>query len=62
VEGVRCVGAPILDTEGKAQAALVIQVPTVRLPVTRVPELATLIVAAAKEAQMFVPVDRPLSP
>lgn len=62
VEGVRCVGAPILDTEGKAQAALVIQVPTVRLPVTRVPELAALIVAAAKEAQMFVPVDRPLSP
>lgn len=61
VEGVRCVGAPVLDAVGQAQGAIVIQVPMVRLPQRRIPELGALVVAAAREAEAFVPVDRPLS-
>jgi len=61
VEGVRCVGAPVLDSEGRAQAALVIQVPTVRMPKSRVRDLGERIVQAAKEAAQFVPVNRAMS-
>jgi len=61
VAGVRCVGAPVLDANGKAQAALVIQVPTVRMPRERMRELGSLAVQSAKEVAHFVPVDRVLS-
>ncbi|MGH3518997.1 MAG: IclR family transcriptional regulator [Haloechinothrix sp.] len=61
VAGVRCVGAPVLDADGKAQAALVIQVPTVRMPPERVRELGESVVRSAKEVAQFVPVDRALS-
>lgn len=61
VAGVRCVGAPILDSDGRAQAALVIQVPTVRMPPRRVRELGARVVTAAKEVAQFVPVDRIMS-
>ncbi|MFC9360971.1 IclR family transcriptional regulator [Rhodococcus sp. NPDC057014] len=61
VEGVRCVGAPILDADGYAQAALVIQVPTVRMPKSRVRTLGDRIVQAAKEVSQFVPVNRAMS-
>ncbi|WP_307870443.1 IclR family transcriptional regulator [Saccharopolyspora endophytica] len=61
VAGVRCVGAPILDADGRAQAALVIQVPTVRMPTKRIRELGERVVTAAKEIAQFVPIDRIMS-
>jgi len=61
VEGVRCVGAPVLDSNGCAQAALVIQVPSVRMPKSRVRQLGERAVLAAKEAAQFVPVNRAMS-
>ncbi len=61
VAGVRCVGAPVLDPEGCAQAALVIQVPTVRMPPERVVELSAVARGAAHEVGRYVPLDRALS-
>lgn len=61
VEGVRCVGAPVLDGDGRAQAAIVVQVPTVRMAPPRMRELAQLAIRAATEAAQFLPVNRPLS-
>jgi IclR family acetate operon transcriptional repressor len=61
VAGVRCVGAPVLDSDGRAQAALVIQVPAVRMPPARVRELGGRAVTAAKEIARFVPVNRIMS-
>lgn len=61
VAGVRCVGAPILDADKRAQAALVIQVPSARMPPRRVRELGALVATSAKEIARFVPVDRIMS-
>jgi IclR family acetate operon transcriptional repressor len=61
VEGVGCVGAPVLDRDGSAQAALVIQVPSVRLPKSRVRSLGGRLVQAAAEAAQFIPVNRAMS-
>lgn len=61
VAGVCCVGAPVLDSDGFAQAALVIQVPTIRMPPERVVELGVRAITAAKEVARFVPIDRTLS-
>jgi IclR family transcriptional regulator, acetate operon repressor len=61
VAGVRCVGAPVLDADGQAQAALVIQVPTVRMPPERVRQLGQRAMQAAKEVAHLVPVNRTLS-
>ncbi|MBB1156171.1 MULTISPECIES: IclR family transcriptional regulator [Amycolatopsis] len=58
VAGVRCVGAGVLDDRGLARAAVVIQVPTVRLPEDRVAELGALAIDAAKEIAPFLPPDR----
>ncbi|WP_020666037.1 IclR family transcriptional regulator [Amycolatopsis nigrescens] len=61
VAGVRCVGAPVLDSDGRAHAALVIQVPTVRMPGARLHELGARAMTAAKEIAQFVPINRNLS-
>lgn len=61
VDGVRCVGAPVLDSDRRAQAALVVQVPAVRMPTQRVKELGELVQRYAKTIAQFVPVDRALS-
>lgn len=61
VAGVRCVGAPVVDADGRAQAALVIQVPTVRMTSERVRQLGQRAMQAAKEVAHLVPVDRTLS-
>ncbi|MGY2743796.1 IclR family transcriptional regulator [Arthrobacter sp. UYCu723] len=61
VDGVRSVGAPILDSAGNAQAALVVQVPAVRMPKGRVRELGERAVQIAAEAAWFVPVNRTTS-
>lgn len=61
IEGVRCVGAPVLGPEQHAQAALVIQAPTVRMPKSRVHALGKQVIRAAKEISQFVPVNRAMS-
>lgn len=61
VDGVRCVGAPILDANGQAQAAVVIQVPTVRMPDSRLSDLGAQAIRTAREVSRFLPVDHPLS-
>lgn len=61
VEGVRCVGAPILDSDGHAHAALVIQVPTVRMPRERERELGEMAMQAGREISRLVPVNRAMS-
>lgn len=61
VAGVSCVGAPVLDAYGRAQAAITVQVPTVRMPKRRILELGERVQLAAKEVARFVPVDRNMS-
>lgn len=61
VAGVRCVGAPILDADQHAQAALVIQAPTVRMSPLRMRELGGRVMMAAKEIAQFIPFDRVMS-
>lgn len=61
VDGVRCVGAPVLDAKGQAQAAIVVQGPTVRMGEDRLTELGALAVRIAKDVSQFLPVDHPLS-
>ena len=61
VAGVRCVGAPVLDSRRVAQAAVVIQVPTVRMPPERMAALGTRAVTAAGDVARFVPIDRVMS-
>ncbi|UNS95233.1 IclR family transcriptional regulator [Streptomyces tubbatahanensis] len=58
VEGVRCIGAPVLDAHGHAHAAVVVQVPAVRLPDTRVEELAPRLIEVAGQVAQVVPSDR----
>lgn len=55
IPGVRCIGAPILDTTGTAWAAIALQAPAIRLPPTRLPELATQVTHAAKEISTLLP-------
>jgi IclR family transcriptional regulator, KDG regulon repressor len=47
-EGLRCIGAPIYDHSGHAVAALGIGGPVTRITPERVPELAELVMAAAR--------------
>lgn len=61
VEGVRCVGAPVLDEQGHARAALVLQAPAVRMRRNRMAELGPLVQSAAAEIAHVIPDHRPLS-
>ncbi len=61
VEGVRCVGAPVVDPTGRAHAAVVIQVPTVRMTRERERELGQRAIQAAREVSRTVPVNRTMS-
>lgn len=58
VEGVSSIGAPVLDARGRAHAAVVVQVPTVRLPATRIRELAPRLREIAGEVAEVLPTDR----
>ncbi|WP_020494807.1 IclR family transcriptional regulator [Sciscionella marina] len=55
VLGVRCAGAPILDSAGRARAAVAVQAPAVRVPDERFAELGPLVAAAAKEIATLLP-------
>lgn len=62
VEGVSSIGAPVLDSDGCAQAAVVIQVPTVRLPDSRMRALAPRLIEVAGQVARLLPSDRTLRP
>ncbi len=49
ISGVRCVAAPILDSTGRAHAAVAVQVPEVRMPDERLEIIGPLIAQAASE-------------
>lgn len=53
--GVRCVGAPVLDSLGRARAAVAVQAPAVRMPESRLAELGPDVVRAAKEISTLLP-------
>ncbi len=54
-EGVRCVGAPVLDTNGRANAAVVVQAPVVRMKDARVTELGDRVIEVARQVAQVVP-------
>jgi IclR family transcriptional regulator, acetate operon repressor len=56
--GVRCVGAPVLDASGHAQAAIAVQGPSVRLPHERLEQIAPLVKRTATEISSLIPPDR----
>lgn len=60
IPGLRCVGAPVLDTHGRIRAAVAVQAPAARMPDARMAELAALVTATAKEVAEVLPVDRRL--
>lgn len=60
VEGVHCVGAPVLDEQGRARAALVLQAPAIRMRRDRMAELGPLVQSAAADIGHVIPDDRPL--
>lgn len=53
--GVRCVGAPVCDTNGNARAAIAVQAPAVRVPDERFDALGPEVVRAAKEISALIP-------
>jgi DNA-binding IclR family transcriptional regulator len=48
-DGVRCVGAPILNSEGRPVAAISISGPTFRLTLAKVPSIARRVIACCTE-------------
>lgn len=58
--GVRCIGAPVLDPDGHAHAAIAVQIPTVRMARGKLPELAPLVIDAATRLAAEMPADRTL--
>jgi len=55
VEGVRCVGAPILDEDGRSVAALVVQAPSVRMDLARITQLGPVVIQVARELAHVIP-------
>ena len=58
--GVRCIGSPVLDASGFAQSAIAVQIPTVRMPREKLPELAPIVLDAARRISGLVRTDRRL--
>lgn len=61
VDGVRCVGAPVIDWTGQAQAAIVVQGPSVRMSESRIGELGRRTMDIAEDAARFLPMNHSLS-
>jgi IclR family acetate operon transcriptional repressor len=57
-EGVRAIGAPILDADGIARAAVGIQGPVFRIPDARIAELGEILRTAAKECSAALDLNR----
>ena len=56
--GVRCIGSPVVDASGFAQSAIAVQIPTVRMPREKLPELAPLVLDAAGRIGRLLPPGR----
>jgi IclR family transcriptional regulator, acetate operon repressor len=57
-QGVRAIGAPILDRHGIARAAVGIQGPVFRIPDARIAELGDILQTAAKECAAALDLER----
>lgn len=57
IEGVSCVGAPILDGDGVAIAAIAVQGPTVRMTPKRQEQLAPIVKSAVAEIRDLMRLD-----
>ena len=55
IAGVRCVGAPILDSQTSCRAAIAIQAPAIRMPNKRIQQVAEQVVAAAEKITDLLP-------
>lgn len=55
VDGVRCVGAPILDESGRSTAALVVQAPSIRMDEARMAQLGPVVMQVAAALAHVVP-------
>lgn len=55
IAGVRCVGAPVLNTAGRARAAIAMQAPAIRLPDERIDDLVEEVLTASKEIGELLP-------
>ncbi len=55
VEGVRCIGAPVLDDRGTPIAALVLQAPGVRMREPRIEQLGPVVAQVAGELAHVIP-------
>lgn len=53
--GVRCVGAPVLDGNGQARAAVAVQAPAVRMPDKRLGQLGPKVRRAADDLGRLLP-------
>lgn len=53
--GVRCVGAAVQDRPGSARAAIAVQAPALRMPMSRFAEVGPDVVQAAKEIAALLP-------
>lgn len=60
-DGIRCVAAPIFDSEGSAQYALSISGPVSRVTTERVPELVPVVQTAATDVSQRLGARMPLS-
>ena len=54
--GVRCVAAPVMDSNGQARAAVAIQVPAVRMPDDRFADLGPRVRETARELAGLLPI------
>jgi IclR family acetate operon transcriptional repressor len=60
VVGVRCIGAPVLDSGRRPRAAIALQAPAARMPFSRIEALAPSVVAAAADIADAMPSSRAL--
>ena len=59
IPGVSCVGAPVLDADGKAVAAIAVQAPTVRMPQERQVVLGRRLILATEEISRSMRLSKP---
>ena len=58
--GARCIGSPVFDASGLAQSAIAVQIPTVRMPKEKLPEVAPIVLDAARRVTGLLSPNHPL--